>query len=396
MTRILPAMRFCLILALCAAGASSAASQVRTPVTLYTSVETDQLAAFKAAIEKDLPDIEVKWVRDSTGVITARVLAERASPRADMIFGLAATSLLLFARTDMLEPYRPKGADEIKPAFRDDSGSHRWTGMDAYVAAICFNHDMARAVGAPQPARWRDLLHPSLRQRIVMPHPASSGTGFLMVAGWIQMMGEEAAWTFMESLHENVALYTHSGSAPCVQAARGERVVGLSFDMRGAREKSQGAPIDVIVPEDGAGWEMEAFALVRDRPRTRPRPRAASPTGRRAAAPMSSMPSSMRSSPIATSRTGRNTIRPMPRNGCCAATSPGWRRTATAFSPNGPAASTAACPVRAEGPLRGAPEPRKRTGPASLAERQGRTGFSSHAPGRPEGPPGALRVSCRR
>jgi iron(III) transport system substrate-binding protein len=37
--------------------------------------------------------------------------------------------------------------------------------------------------------------------------------------------------------------------------------------MRGAREKGQGAPIDVIVPEDGAGWEMEAFALVRDRPK---------------------------------------------------------------------------------------------------------------------------------
>ncbi|KAF0128451.1 MAG: iron(III) transport system substrate-binding protein [Xanthobacteraceae bacterium] len=267
MTNVLSAMRFCLILALCAGGASSATSQARTPVTLYTSIETDQLAAFKVAIEKDLPDIEVRWVRDSTGVITARVLAERANPRADMIFGLAATSLLLFAQTDMLEPYRPKGADELKPAFRDDSGAHRWTGMNAYVAAICFNRDLARAVGAPPPARWHDLLHPSLRQRIVMPHPASSGTGFLLVAGWIQMMGEEAAWTFMESLHQNVALYTHSGSAPCVQAARGERVLGLSFDMRGAREKGQGAPIDVIVPEDGAGWEMEAFALVRDRPK---------------------------------------------------------------------------------------------------------------------------------
>lgn len=63
MTRVLPAMRFCIILALCAAGTSQAAAQAGTPVTLYTSVETDQLAAFKAAIEKDLPDIEVKWVR---------------------------------------------------------------------------------------------------------------------------------------------------------------------------------------------------------------------------------------------------------------------------------------------------------------------------------------------
>ncbi|PTM52910.1 putative 2-aminoethylphosphonate ABC transporter substrate-binding protein [Phreatobacter oligotrophus] len=248
------------------AAAAPAAAQQRTLVTLYSAVETDQLSVLKQAIETDMPDIEVRWVRDSTGVITARVLAERATPRADMILGLAATSLLLFAEQDLLEPYRPAGVDQLKPAFQDRSAAYRWTGMDAYVAAICFNRDEARKVGAPAINRWSDLLHPSLRQRIVMPHPASSGTGFLLVSGWIQMMGEEAAWRFMEQLHESIALYTHSGSAPCVQAGRGERVVGLSFDMRGARERTNGAPIDVVVPEDGAGWEMEAFALMRNRP----------------------------------------------------------------------------------------------------------------------------------
>lgn len=248
------------------AGIGTAAAQDRTRVTLYTSMETDQLAVFKQAIEKDLPEIDINWVRDSTGVITARVLAERASPRADMIFGLAATSLILFARENLLESYKPKDADELKPAFRDANEPYLWTGMDAYVGAICFNTEEARKVGAPPPHAWRDLLRPEFRNRIVMPHPASSGTGFLMVAGWLQSMGEEAGWRFMEDLHRNVALYTHSGSAPCVQAARGERVVGLSFDMRGAREKSQGAPLEVILPQDGVGWEMEAFAIVRDRP----------------------------------------------------------------------------------------------------------------------------------
>ncbi|WP_439572878.1 putative 2-aminoethylphosphonate ABC transporter substrate-binding protein [Phreatobacter sp.] len=255
-----------LAVAAMAVGIGAPLAQDRTRVTLYTSIETDQLSVFKQAIEKDLPEIDINWVRDSTGVITARVLAERASPRADMIFGLAATSLILFAGENLLEPYKPKGADELKPAFRDANDPYLWTGMDAYVGALCFNTEEARKVGAPPPRAWRDLLRPEFRNRIVMPHPASSGTGFLMVAGWLQSMGEEAGWRFMEDLHQNVALYTHSGSAPCVQAARGERVVGLSFDMRGAREKSQGAPLEVILPQDGVGWEMEAFAIVRDRP----------------------------------------------------------------------------------------------------------------------------------
>ena len=53
-------------------------------------------------------------------------------------------------------------------------------------------------------------------------------------------MGEKAAWEFMDKLHDNIAVYTHSGSAPCVQAAKGERMAGIGFDMRGAREKTPG------------------------------------------------------------------------------------------------------------------------------------------------------------
>jgi hypothetical protein len=44
-----------------------------------------------------------------------------------------------------------------------------------------------------------------------------------MVAGWLQSMGETEGWKFMDGLHENIGAYLHSGSAPCVQAARGER-----------------------------------------------------------------------------------------------------------------------------------------------------------------------------
>jgi iron(III) transport system substrate-binding protein len=67
----------------------------------------------------------------------------------------------------------------------------------------------------------------------------------------------------MDALHENIAVYTHSGSAPCVQAARGERVAGIALDMRGASEKTKGAPLEVIIPNEGTGWEMEASGIVK-------------------------------------------------------------------------------------------------------------------------------------
>jgi iron(III) transport system substrate-binding protein len=233
----------------------------KTKVTIYTALENDQLGPFKASIEKAVPDADVVWVRDSTGVITARFLAEKDNPRADMVMGLAASSLLMFEKAGLLETYKPAGADALKPVFRDGNEPYTWTGMDAYLGVVCFN--TAEAKGVAVPTSWKDLLNPALKGKIVMPHPASSGTGYLMVAGWLQSMGEAEGWKFMDGLHENMAAYLHSGSAPCVQAARGERTVGLALDMRGAAEKSKGAPIEVVIPKEGVGWEMEASAIVK-------------------------------------------------------------------------------------------------------------------------------------
>ena len=237
------------------------ATAQKTKLTIYTALENDQLAPFKTEIEKTVPDVEVEWVRDSTGVVTARFLAEKDSPKADMVLGLAASSLLLFKNAGLLEAYQPKGVEALKPAFRSSDGS--WTGQDAFLGVICFNTVEGQKSALELPKSWKDLTDAKYKDKLVMPHPASSGTGYLTVAAWMQLMGEAEAWTFMDALHQNIAVYTHSGSAPCVQAAKGERVAGISFDMRAAREKSAGAPIEIISPAEGIGWDMEAFAIVK-------------------------------------------------------------------------------------------------------------------------------------
>ena len=63
-----------------AIGAGSAAAQ-KTQLNVYTALETDQIKAYEAAFNKSYPDIELKFTRDSTGVITAKVLAEKANPQ---------------------------------------------------------------------------------------------------------------------------------------------------------------------------------------------------------------------------------------------------------------------------------------------------------------------------
>ncbi len=239
------------------------AAAQKTKLTVYTALENDQLKIFKDTIEAAVPEADVEWVRDSTGVITARFLAEKAAPKADIVLGLAASSLLLFKAEGLLEPYAPKGADAIKTVFKDSANPPAWLGMDAFIAVVCYNTAEGQKAGTAVPTSWKDMLDPKFQGKIVMPHPASSGTGYMMVAMWLQSMGEEAGWKFMDGLHQNIGSYLHSGSAPCVQAAKGERLAGFGFDMRGAREKTNGAPLEVIVPSEGSGWEMESVALVK-------------------------------------------------------------------------------------------------------------------------------------
>src|SRR5947209_12939999 len=100
----------------------------KTRLTVYTALENEQLDPFKKAVEADVPGVEIAWVRDSTGVITARLLAEKDNPRADVVWGVSASSLALFDQQGMLLPYTPKGVDGLKKIFRSGKNPDSWTG----------------------------------------------------------------------------------------------------------------------------------------------------------------------------------------------------------------------------------------------------------------------------
>ena len=241
-------------------GALSPAA-ARTPLVFYTALEPEQIEPAKAAIEAAVPEVEVRWVRASNGVITDKALSEGRALQADLFFGVAVSSLILLKDQDLLTAYTPKGVTALRPFFRDPGEPYVWTGMDAYLGLVCFNTEEATKVGALSPSLWRDLASPTLQGKVVMPDPALSGTGYILVSGWLQTMGEERGWAFMDALDRNVARYMGSGSAPCGEAAAGRAVAGLSFDMRGAAAKAKGAPIELVVPIDGTGWDLEAFAI---------------------------------------------------------------------------------------------------------------------------------------
>jgi iron(III) transport system substrate-binding protein len=239
----------------------------KTQLVVYTALETDQIKAYEAGFNKSVPDVEIRWVRDSTGVITAKLLAEKANPQADVVMGVAASSLALLDKQGMLQPYAPLNLDAIMSQYRDKKNPPAWWGMDVWGATICFNTVEAGKKNIPKPETWKDLTKPVYKNQIVMPNPASSGTGYFDVTAWLTLWGDDngkgGGWKFMDGLHENIAQYTHSGSKPCTMAGNGETIVGISFEYRANSNKAKGAPIDLVFPKEGLGWDLESFGVMK-------------------------------------------------------------------------------------------------------------------------------------
>jgi iron(III) transport system substrate-binding protein len=252
-----------LLVALVATLPAAPALAQKQVVVIYTAIENEQITEYKKSYEKALPNLDVRMKRLSTGDISAVFMAEKDNMQADIIWGVAATNMLIFKNAGLLEPYAPKGLERIQPLFRDKANPPAWVGIDIYMSAFCFNTEVAKKHNLPKPESWADLTKPVYKGQVVMPNPASSGTGYLSVASILQRMGEAEGWRYLDALNQNIAEYTKSGSKPCKDAAAGERGVGVSFEYVAHEMKKKGAPVEMVLPKEGSGYEIEANALTK-------------------------------------------------------------------------------------------------------------------------------------
>lgn len=251
-TMVLTAVAFCFFLAhqpVAKAG----------EITVYTSLEESEIMDYLAAAKKDMPDLKVNVLRLSTGDLGARILSEGEHPHYDVIWGWALTNMMDPRIQARLAVYRPKGLQRMPAQFKDPAG--KWFAPTGYMAALCVNTDRLKRKGLPMPSGWSALLNPIYKGEVVMPNPSSSGTGYLQVVSILQGMGSEKGWAFLKRLDANVAQYAKSGSRPCNMASTGEYAIGASSAIVAMQAVKQGYPVKIVIPKEGAGYELEANAL---------------------------------------------------------------------------------------------------------------------------------------
>ncbi len=209
--------------------------------------------------------IKVLQVRKATGEALAQLKAESANPKTDLWWGGTGDPFLQAAEDGLLEPYRPRYINDLQAwSVRQYATSGNMVG-GFYTSAIGFgyNEEVLRKKKLPPPKCWADLIAPQYKGEIETSHPAASGTAYTILAGLVQLMGEDAAFDYLRKLHRNVTQYTRSGTAQAKSVARGEVGIGVSFMFGFDSERFAGFPVSTVAPCEGTGYEVGGIALVK-------------------------------------------------------------------------------------------------------------------------------------
>ncbi len=245
------------------AGAGAAQAQPQTVnVLCSTDLAWCELAAkeFSAAT-----GIKVLQARKPTGEALAQLRAEAANPKTDLWWGGTGDPFLQAAEVGLLQAYRPTYMNDLHSwSVRQYAMTQNMVG-GFYTAAIGlgWNTEALKKKKLPEPKCWKDLLDARYKGEIETSHPASSGTAYTIVAGLVQLMGEDAAFAYMRQLHKNVTSYTRSGTAQAKNVAKGEVTVGVSFIFGFDNETQQGFPVKSSAPCEGTSYEVGGIAMVK-------------------------------------------------------------------------------------------------------------------------------------
>jgi iron(III) transport system substrate-binding protein len=233
-------------------------------LTVYCSVQEEWCRPMMAAFER-ATGIRVAMTRRSSGETMTQIRAEAQNPRGDVWWGGTGDPHMQAAQENLTVEYRSPMMDQLHDwaVSQARQTGFRTVGIYAGALGYSYNTNELRRRRIEAPRCWADLAKPEFRGEVQVADPNTSGTAYTMLATLVQVMGEEPAFTFLRALHRNVNQYTRSGAAPARAAATGESLVGITFLHDAVTQKIAGAPVEIVAPCEGTGYEIGSMSIIR-------------------------------------------------------------------------------------------------------------------------------------
>jgi len=233
-------------------------------LVLYCGVNEPWCRAVSAAFEKET-GIKVQMTRKSAGETYAQVKAEADNPKGDIWFGGTGDPHLQAADEGLTLEYKSEKLSELYPWAQEQAkrANYKSVGIYTGVLGFSYNTDLLAKKKLSAPKCWADLLKPEYKDEVQVADPNSSGTAYTLLATILQLMGEDKGFDYLKNLHKNVNQYTKSGAAPAKAVGQGETLIGITFEHDAITPKVAGAPMEVVTPCEGTGYEVGSMSIIK-------------------------------------------------------------------------------------------------------------------------------------
>ena len=157
-----------------------------TPPTKVTLIAHDSFAISDESIVEfqQSSGFELEIIRaGDAGSLTNRLVLTKASPIADVVFGIDTTFRGIADENEIID-------GELLPVD---------------FADVCFNYDRLwfEDRGLTPPAFWRELTRPEFKDLTVVTNPLSSSPGLAFLATTVSVFGEDGFESFWAELRDN-------------------------------------------------------------------------------------------------------------------------------------------------------------------------------------------------
>ncbi len=228
-------------------------------LAVYCSV-SDELCAAQVKVFAAKYNVDVSFVRNSSGQMLTKIDAEKDHVQADVWYGGTLDMHLQAGEKGLLQLYSSPELIGTMPRLKESSFS-----SPIYVGILGFgvNTERLDAKKLPAPACWSDLIKPEYKNEIQMGNPQSSGTAYTIIATLVQMQGEEKAFAYLHQLNANISAFTKAGSISVSNVSHGDAAIGIGFLHDYAAMKEKGFPITTVIPCEGTGFEIGAVSILK-------------------------------------------------------------------------------------------------------------------------------------
>lgn len=226
---------------------SSGQGGAERSVVVYSSADKEFAElVFKAYGQKTgvkvLPLYDTEETK--TAGLTARLVAEKAHPRADVFWSSDTSRALALIDQGIAAPYVSPSAADIPARFKSPEGL--WTGFGARIRVILYNTDKVKAAEAP--ASIRDLAKPQWKGRFAFANP-HFGTMSFHAAALFAKWGDAQATEFFRALEANQAVIAAGNSDVKDRVSDGRVAVGMLDEDDAVVALRERKPVAIVIPD---------------------------------------------------------------------------------------------------------------------------------------------------